>query len=80
MAKVGGLDEGYGLGMFEDDDLTMAVRDTGHKVLLRDAFMSITSAARRLLPPRKYLAAVFTTAATSSGSGTPNGKSASRPA
>jgi GT2 family glycosyltransferase len=31
---VGGLDEGYGAGMFEDDDLCMALRARGETVLL----------------------------------------------
>jgi GT2 family glycosyltransferase len=39
-AQVGGLDEGYGLGMFEDDDLSEAVRRAGRRVVLaRDVFV-----------------------------------------
>ncbi|HJL16674.1 MAG TPA: glycosyltransferase [Sandaracinaceae bacterium LLY-WYZ-13_1] len=38
--RVGGLDEGYGLGLFEDDDLCMALRRRGRRVLLvPDAFV-----------------------------------------
>lgn len=37
---IGGLDEGYGLGMFEDDEICMAVRRRGRRVLLvPDAFV-----------------------------------------
>lgn len=59
--EVGGLDEGYGLGMFEDDDLTMAVRRCGHKVLLcEDAYVHhFGGAAFGKLPPRKYLRLFF---------------------
>jgi GT2 family glycosyltransferase len=55
--EVGGLDEGYGLGMFEDDDLTMAVRRCRHKVVLcEDAFVHhYGGAAFGKLPPRQYL-------------------------
>ncbi len=54
---VGGLDEGYGLGLFEDDDLAMAVRATGRKlVLLHDVFVHhYGGAAFSRLPPRQYL-------------------------
>ena len=31
---VGGLDESYGLGMFEDDDLCESLRAAGHRVIL----------------------------------------------
>lgn len=38
--EVGGLDEGYGRGMFEDDDLAEAVRQRGRRVTCaRDAFV-----------------------------------------
>ena len=38
--EVGGLDEDYGVGMFEDDDLAMAVRRRGGRVTVaRDAFV-----------------------------------------
>lgn len=55
--KVGGLDPAYGLGMFEDDDLAMAVRAHGRKlVLLRDVFVHhYGGAAFNRLPPQKYL-------------------------
>src|SRR5262249_35468774 len=37
---LGGLDERYGLGMFEDDDLSEGVRRTGHRVAVaRDVFV-----------------------------------------
>ncbi len=37
---VGGLDERYGIGMFEDDDLSEAVRRAGRRVVLaRDVFV-----------------------------------------
>lgn len=54
---VGGLDPGYGLGLFEDDDLAMAVRARGRKlVLLRDVFVHhYGGAAFNRLPPQKYL-------------------------
>jgi GT2 family glycosyltransferase len=32
--EVGGLDESYGRGLFEDDDLCMALRARGHRALL----------------------------------------------
>lgn len=59
--EVGGLDEGYGLGMFEDDDLTMAVRRLGHRVLLcEDAYVHhYGGAAFGKLSPRKYLRLFF---------------------
>ena len=55
--KLGGLDEGYGLGMFEDDDLTMAVRRHGQKVVLcEDSFVHhYGGAAFGRLAPRRYL-------------------------
>ncbi len=54
---IGGLDEGYGVGLFEDDDLAMAVRARGRKlVLLRDTFIHhYGGAAFNRLPPREYL-------------------------
>lgn len=54
---IGGLDERYGLGLFEDDDLAMAVRAQGRKlVLLRDTFVHhYGGAAFNRLPPRQYL-------------------------
>lgn len=59
--EVGGLDEGYGLGMFEDDDLSMAVRRRGYKVLLcEDSYVHhYGGAAFGKLPPRKYLRLFF---------------------
>lgn len=55
--RVGGLDEGYGAGMFEDDDLGMAVQRAGKRlVLLRDVFVHhYGGAAFSKLPPRQYL-------------------------
>ena len=55
--SVGGLDEAYGRGLFEDDDLAMAVRARGHKLLLvRDVFVHhYGGAAFNRLPPREYL-------------------------
>jgi GT2 family glycosyltransferase len=55
--SIGGLDERYGAGMFEDDDLGMAVRTRGKRlVLLRDVFIHhYGGAAFSRLPPRQYL-------------------------
>jgi GT2 family glycosyltransferase len=37
---LGGLDERYGIGMFEDDDLSEAVRHSGRRVVLaHDVFV-----------------------------------------
>lgn len=54
---LGGLDEGYGPGMFEDDDLGMAVQARGKRLmLLRDVFVHhYGGAAFSKLPPRQYL-------------------------
>ena len=54
---IGGLDEAYGRGLFEDDDLAMAVRAHGRKlVLCRDVFVHhYGGAAFNRLPPREYL-------------------------
>lgn len=54
---IGGLDERYGRGMFEDDDLGMAVRAQGQRLLLlRDVFVHhYGGAAFSRLPPRDYL-------------------------
>jgi GT2 family glycosyltransferase len=56
-ADIGGLDEQYRVGMFEDDDLAMAVRARGRKVrLARDAFVHhYGGAAFSRLPPSQYL-------------------------
>jgi GT2 family glycosyltransferase len=54
---VGGLDEGYGTGLFEDDDLSFAVRRAGKRLALcRDVFIHhFGGAAFSRLPPRQYL-------------------------
>lgn len=54
---LGGLDEGYGPGMFEDDDLGMAVQRRGKRLILaRDVFVHhYGGAAFSKLPPRQYL-------------------------
>jgi GT2 family glycosyltransferase len=54
---IGGLDEGYGLGMFEDDDLSEAVRREGRRVVLaRDVFVHhYGGAAFSRLSDQKYL-------------------------
>lgn len=54
---VGGLDTRYGAGMFEDDDLGMAVKQQKKRlVLLRDVFVHhYGGAAFSRLPPRQYL-------------------------
>jgi GT2 family glycosyltransferase len=56
-AEVGGLDERYGLGLFEDDDLAMALLRSGLRVALaRDVFVHhYGGAAFSKLPPSKYL-------------------------
>jgi GT2 family glycosyltransferase len=56
-AAVGGLDERYGLGLFEDDDLAMAVRRAGFRVALaRDVFVHhYGGASFSRLPPSAYL-------------------------
>jgi GT2 family glycosyltransferase len=54
---VGGLDEQYRVGMFEDDDLAMAVRKRGRRVALaRDVFVHhYGGASFSQLHPGKYL-------------------------
>lgn len=54
---VGGLDERYGRGLFEDDDLAMAVRRRGWRVTLaRDVFVHhYGGASFSRLPPGEYL-------------------------
>jgi GT2 family glycosyltransferase len=56
-AAVGGLDERYGRGLFEDDDLAMAVRRHGWRVALaRDVFVHhYGGASFSRLPPSEYL-------------------------
>jgi GT2 family glycosyltransferase len=40
LEQVGALDEGYGLGFFEDDDLCVRVRDKGYRLLVaQDTFI-----------------------------------------
>jgi GT2 family glycosyltransferase len=55
--QVGGLDPSYGAGMFEDDDLGMAVQAAGRRlVVLRDLFVHhYGGAAFSKLPARQYL-------------------------
>jgi GT2 family glycosyltransferase len=55
--ELGGLDTRYGAGMFEDDDLGMAVLRKGKRlVLLRDVFVHhYGGAAFSKLPAREYL-------------------------
>jgi GT2 family glycosyltransferase len=55
--ELGGLDESYGVGMFEDDDLAMAVRARGRTVALaRDVFVHhFGGAAFSRLAPSRYL-------------------------
>lgn len=59
--EVGGLDEGYGRGMFEDDDLAEAVRARGRRVACaRDAFVHhYGGAAFSRLPQVEYLRLFF---------------------
>ena len=54
---VGGLDEGYGRGLFEDDDLAFAVKKHGWRVALaRDVFVHhYGGASFSRLPPGEYL-------------------------
>lgn len=54
---LGGLDERYRVGMFEDDDLSMAVRRAGHRVVLaEDVFVHhYGGAAFSTLSPERYL-------------------------
>jgi GT2 family glycosyltransferase len=56
-AEVGGLDERYGLGLFEDDDLAMALLQRGLRVVLaRDVFVHhYGGASFSKLAPSKYL-------------------------
>lgn len=56
-AAVGGLDERYGLGLFEDDDLAMAVRRHGWRVALaRDVFVHhYGGASFGRMDPGRYL-------------------------
>jgi GT2 family glycosyltransferase len=55
--EVGGLDEGYGVGLFEDDDLSAAVRRRGRRVVVRrDTFVHhYGGAAFSRLPSERYL-------------------------
>lgn len=55
--RLGGLDERYGLGLFEDDDLAEAVRRAGLRVVLdRGVFVHhYGGAALSRLPPRRFL-------------------------
>ncbi|MGZ3430128.1 MAG: glycosyltransferase family 2 protein, partial [Polyangia bacterium] len=54
---VGGLDERYGRGLFEDDDLALAVERRGWRVALaRDVFVHhYGGASFSRLPPGEYL-------------------------
>src|SRR5262249_37418630 len=56
-AEVGGLDERYGLGLFEDDDLAMALLREGLRVVLaRDVFVHhYGGASFSKLAPSRYL-------------------------
>ena len=56
-AEVGGLDERYGRGLFEDDDMGMAVGRRGWRVALaRDVFVHhYGGASFSKLPPGEYL-------------------------
>jgi len=56
-AAAGGLDERYGRGLFEDDDLALAVRRRGWRVALaRDVFVHhYGGASFSRLPPGEYL-------------------------
>lgn len=55
--RVGGLDEGYGRGLFEDDDLCEAVKQQGYTVgLARDVFVHhYGGASFGQLPGAEYL-------------------------
>ena len=54
---VGGLDERYRIGMFEDDDLTLEIRARGRRVILaRDVFVHhYGGAAFAEMPRSRYL-------------------------
>ena len=54
---IGGLDERYRVGLFEDDDLAMAVRRRGKRVVLaRDVYVHhFGGASFSRLPPKQYL-------------------------
>lgn len=60
-ARIGGLDPAYGLGMFEDDDLSCAVRAAGKRLLLlHDVFVHhYGGAAFSSLPAEQYLRIFF---------------------
>ncbi|MBI2897556.1 MAG: glycosyltransferase family 2 protein [Deltaproteobacteria bacterium] len=55
--EVGGLDEGYGRGMFEDDDLARCLARLGYRVcLVPGSFVHhYAGASFRTLPPAAYL-------------------------
>ena len=55
---VGGVDEGYGRGLFEDDDLCMKLSRAGHRiVLVPEVFVHHAAGATfRQLDPLEYLA------------------------
>jgi GT2 family glycosyltransferase len=56
--KVGPLDERFGIGMFEDDDYTLRVREAGYLVACaRDSFVHHwMKAAFKKIPAREYQA------------------------
>jgi GT2 family glycosyltransferase len=60
--EVGELDEGFGLGMFEDDDYTLRVRAAGYKAeIAEDVFVHHHHSASFDLLPREQYEELFTT-------------------
>jgi GT2 family glycosyltransferase len=66
LSKVGLLDERFGIGMFEDDDLSRRVRQAGYRLLcVDDAFVHhFHRATFKLLDEREYLKLFDTNRAT----------------
>ena len=75
--EVGELDEGFGAGMFEDDDISLRIRKAGYGIMaVEDCFIhhfSITSFAKAARPPWRSIFSIRT-ARVLSGSGISNGR------
>ena len=58
LREVGPLDEAFGVGLFEDDDFSIRMREAGYRVACaQDAYVHhIGQGAFRLLSPTEYAA------------------------